>query len=85
MSNKSLVGHLYYVTSINDHSRKTCLYLLKTKDGVFEKFKEFRYELEILTKRKIKTLRSENGGEYTSKELVSYFNSLFPRILNKME
>lgn len=28
--------------------------------------------METLTKRKIKTLRSENGGEYTSKEIVSY-------------
>ena len=31
-----------------------------------------RREVEALTKKKIKTLRSENGGEYTSKELISY-------------
>lgn len=36
MSNKSLGGHLYYVTFIDDHSRKTWLHLLKTKDEVFE-------------------------------------------------
>ena len=28
--------------------------------------------METLTKRKIKTLRSNNGGEYTSKELIAY-------------
>ena len=56
MSDKSLGGHLYYVTFIEDHSRKTCLYLLKKKDEVFEKFKEFRCEVETLTERKIKSL-----------------------------
>jgi len=29
ISKKSLGGHLYYVTFIDCHSRKTCLYLLK--------------------------------------------------------
>ena len=61
MSDKSLGGHIYYVTFIHDHSRNTYLYLLKTKDEVFDKFKEFRSEVETLTKRKIKTIRSENG------------------------
>lgn len=28
--------------------------------------------MEILTERKIKTLRSENGGENTSKELIAF-------------
>ncbi len=31
MSDKSLGGHLYYVTFIVDHSRKTWLYFLKIK------------------------------------------------------
>lgn len=39
----------------------------KDKDGVFDKFKE-----ETLTERKLKTLRSNNGGKYTSKELIAY-------------
>ena len=72
MSNKSLGGHIYYVTFIDDHYRKTWLYLLKTNDEVFEKFKEFRSEVETLTERKINTLRFDNGGEYTSKELIAY-------------
>jgi len=72
MSNTTLGGHLYYVTFIDDHSRKTWLYLLKTKDEVFEKFMEFRSEVEILTERKKRTLRFNNGGEYTSKEMISY-------------
>jgi transposase InsO family protein len=69
---KSVGGSLYYVIFINDYSRKTWLYLLKTKDEVFSKFQEFKTEIENLTNKKIKTLRIDNGGEYTSKELVSF-------------
>ena len=92
MSEKSLGGHLYYVTFIYDHYRKTWLYLLKTKDGVFDKFKEFRSEVKTLTKRKIKTLRFDNDGQYTYKELISYVrlqvlrgSSFLPTILRKMD
>lgn len=67
MSTKSLGGHLYYVTFIDDHSRKTWIYLLNSKGEVFENFQEFKAKVDNLTKRKIKVLRSDNGGEYTSK------------------
>jgi transposase InsO family protein len=60
------------VTFIDDLSRKTWLYLLKTKDEVFRKFQEFKAEVENLTDKKIKIIRSDNGGEYTSKELISF-------------
>jgi transposase InsO family protein len=48
---------------------------LKTKDEVFKKFQEFKAEIENLTNKKIKTLRTNNGGEYTSKEFVSFCKS----------
>jgi hypothetical protein len=60
------------VSFIDDYSRKTWAYFLKSKDEVFGKFKEFKALIENLSKRKIKILRSENGGEYTSKEFVSF-------------
>lgn len=68
---KSLGGHLYYATFIDDHSRKTWVYLLKSKDEIFSKFQEFKVEVENITERKIKNLRSYNSGEYTSKELIA--------------
>jgi hypothetical protein len=59
---RSLGGSFYYVIFIDDYSRRTWLYLLKTKDKVFNKFQEFKAEIENLVNKKIKTLRTDNGG-----------------------
>ena len=45
---------------------------MKAKSKVFEKFKEFKALIENLSDKKIKTLQSENGGEYTSKEFEDF-------------
>jgi hypothetical protein len=39
---------------------------------VFNKIREFKALIKNLSERKIKILRSDNGGEYTSKEFVSF-------------
>jgi hypothetical protein len=39
----SLGGSLYYVSFIDDFSRKTWIYFLRKKSGVVERFKEFQY------------------------------------------
>ena len=69
MTSQSLGGHLYYVTFIDYHSRKTWVYLMKTKDEVFTKFQEFNAEVEKLTERRIKILRFDNGGNIHPKRL----------------
>jgi hypothetical protein len=79
MAVKSLGGYSYYVIFIYDYSIKTWLYLLKTKDEVFNKFQEFKEEIENLTNKKIKMLRTDNGGEYTSKEFVAFCKSAWIR------
>lgn len=38
----SIGGHLYYITFIDDFSRKTWIYYLKHKDKAFEIFKELK-------------------------------------------
>ena len=48
------------------------MYFLKSKDEAFNKFKEFKALIENIFERDIKILRSDNGGEYTSKEFVNY-------------
>jgi hypothetical protein len=72
MPSSSISGYVYYVSFIDDYSRKTWVYFLKSKDEVFNKFKEFKALIENLSERKIKILRSDNGGEYTSKEFVKF-------------
>ena len=57
MSTTSLSGYVYYVSFIDDYSRKIWIYLLKEKKEVFGKFKEFKALVENLTERKTKTLR----------------------------
>jgi hypothetical protein len=64
LKRKTLGGASYFVTFIDDHSRKVWAYLLKTKDEVLNVFKEFHSMVERETGKKLKVLRSDNGGEY---------------------
>ena len=61
---KSFCCTLYFVTFIDDCSRKLWVYALKTKDQVLEKFKEFHALVERKTSEKLKCVHSDNGGEY---------------------
>jgi len=62
----------YYVTFIDDYSRYGYVYLIKHKSDTFEKFKEFKNEVENQLGRKIKVLHSDRGGEYLSLEFNEY-------------
>ena len=65
----------YFVTFIDDKSRHVWSYPIQRKSDVFNKFVEWKTMVENLSGRKvrkIKTLRSDNGGEYTSTEFVQY-------------
>jgi len=57
---------LYYVSLIDDYSRLTWIYFLKTKFEVFSWFKEIKSLLENHTFRNIKVLRTNNGGKFDS-------------------
>lgn len=72
MSHVSLSGFEYYVIFIAEYSRKTWIFFLKTKGKVFMQFKEFKVLVENQTSRKIKVLRLDNGGEYTSGDFVDF-------------
>ena len=56
VSSSSLRGYVYYVSFIDDASRKTWIYFLKEKSEVFSKFKEYKSLVENQTDRKIKIL-----------------------------
>ncbi|KAM1321329.1 hypothetical protein PS2_014022 [Malus domestica] len=72
MSTTSRGGFSYYITFTDDHSRFGYVYLMKYKSESFEKFKEFKNEVEKHTGKQIKTLRSDRGGEYLSNEFLDY-------------
>jgi len=68
----SLGKSVYYVTFINDFPRNTCIYFLKTKSNVFDRFKEFKALVENQTGKKIKVLSPDNGGEFYSREFQEF-------------
>jgi len=72
MTVESISRCLYYVISMDDYSQKTWIFSLKTKDEVFSKFREFKARVENLTGKKIRILRSDNGGEYTSGDFTDF-------------
>ena len=68
ISSNSLSGYVYYVFFIDDFSRKTWICLLKGKNKLFSKFKEYKASVKNHIERKIKTLHLDNGREFASEE-----------------
>ena len=75
INTKSLSGAEYFVTFIDDKTHFVWMYVLKHKSQVFEKFLEWKAMVERSTGRKLKTLRTDNGGEYTSTQFGEYLRS----------
>jgi transposase InsO family protein len=66
MQTKSIGGRFYFLTFIDDFSRKIWIYFLRHKSETFAKFKEFKDEAEKQSGKYVKVLRSDGGGEYSS-------------------
>ncbi|CAA0832967.1 Unknown protein [Striga hermonthica] len=62
MEVESLGGSRYFVTLIDDASRKLWVYFLRTKGEVFQYFKRFHAMVERQAGKPLKCLRSDNGG-----------------------
>lgn len=75
MQQRSLGGAEYFLIFTDDHTKYSWLYILKTKNQVFECFREWKALVEKQTKHKLKMLRTDNGGEYTSKKFEQYLRS----------
>lgn len=59
-------GKLYYITFVDDYSRYTRVYLLKSKDEATSVFLKYKLEVENQLNKKVKRLRSDRGGEYNT-------------------
>ena len=75
-------GSRYMLTFIDDYSRYTHVCFLKKKSEVLQKFKQFvaygenmfnsRVEKLSIYGNNLKSFRTDNGGEYTSKEFSTF-------------
>ncbi|GAA0172288.1 hypothetical protein LIER_26140 [Lithospermum erythrorhizon] len=62
----TLAGNSYFVTFINDYSRKVWCYAIKFKDQVFSHFKAFHVLVERQTGKPSKCIRTDNGDQNIS-------------------
>ena len=72
METPSLGGSRYFVSFVDDYSKWTVVYPMKSKSETFSYFKKFHIHAEKYTSKRIKTIRTDNGGEYISKQFKSY-------------
>ncbi|KAM3338762.1 hypothetical protein P3S68_030848 [Capsicum galapagoense] len=68
----SYSGHRYVMVLVDDHSRFTWVKFLKENREALSKFVEFKNVVANEFRKKIKCLRSDNGGEYMSDDFFQY-------------
>ena len=67
-------GFEYFITFIDDYLRYGYIYLMLRKSEAFEKFKEYRAEMEKRLNKCLKTIQSNRGGEYLLREFREYLS-----------
>jgi len=75
MGEKSMGGAEYFLTFVDDKTRYVWVYPLKRKSDVFEKFKLWKTMAEKSSGCVLKTLRTDNGGEFISAQFGRYLCS----------
>ncbi|KAG8478423.1 hypothetical protein CXB51_028191 [Gossypium anomalum] len=75
MRTESLSGNRYFILFIDDYTRYCWVYFLKHKSKVVQVFMKFKAAMETETGCKIKTIRSDNGAEYTSAQFQILCNN----------
>ena len=72
MPHQSLGGASYFISFIDNSTRNVWAYPIRTKIRVFSIFTDWLAMVENQTGRKLKCLRSDNGGEFKSEEFVKF-------------
>ena len=65
-------GYKYYLLFVDDFSKFSWLFLLKSKSEVLNTFKHFKATVENQLSKSIKSLRTDCGGEYTSNAFTDF-------------
>ena len=73
ISEKSLGGGQYFLTFTDDKSRYSWVFVLRSKDQVYDRSQQWKVEKS--SQRKIKTIRTDYGGEYTLTKFETYLKS----------
>lgn len=60
------------LTFIDDYSRKVWIHILKHKDEVFVKFKQWKALVENQTEKQIKCMITDNGFEFCGEEFDNF-------------
>ena len=69
---KSLNGHFYVAARIDDATRETKLYFQAKKSETFSSYKKDEAYIETQSGNRIKTVRSDRGGEFQSAEMINH-------------
>ncbi|KAK2429544.1 hypothetical protein QL285_027973 [Trifolium repens] len=68
----SLGGSKYFITFVDEYTRMMWLYTIKVKSEALDVFKNFKVLIEKESDKAIKNLRTDGGGEYTSKDFEAF-------------
>ena len=69
----SIGGNQYFLLIVDDMSRYIFLYLMRRKNQVSKLIKAFVRRMKVLKNKTVKTIRSDNGGEFVNKELKCFY------------
>lgn len=67
-----LNGEKYFLTFIDDYSKVVKVFVIKSKNEVFNCFMDYVNTTENMTGKKIKILRCDNGTEYLNKDVYRF-------------
>ncbi|KAD0657028.1 hypothetical protein E3N88_43918 [Mikania micrantha] len=74
ISPSTLVGNKYFLLLVDDYSRYMWIHKLKSKDQAPDAFKTFKQAAELESGFKVKALRTDRGGEFTSTKFEQVCN-----------
>ena len=83
MPYQSLGGASYFVSFIDDSTRKVWAYPIRIKDRAFSIFSDWLAMVENQSGRKLNFLRTDKGGEFKSEEFD--VNTRHPIVLSRMK
>ena len=75
MGKKLIGGAEYFLTLMDDKTHYTWVYPFKTKNEVYDKFRKWKAEVKTRTGKRFQILRTDNGGEYTSKQFQAHLKA----------